>query len=93
MCKTTWRLLKNTNGVVGKIFDVECIYRAPKKEQQHVNTFLDKLDEFLTDLGNDSVLVVDFNFNLNNINATSMYLNLIGSHVFFIYVYTQKKIM
>jgi hypothetical protein len=40
----------------------------------------------LTDLGNDSILVGDFNFDLNNINATStsMYLDLIESHGFFI---------
>jgi hypothetical protein len=51
-----------------------------------VNTFLDKLDEFLTDLGNNSILVGAFNFDLNDINATStsMYLDLIGSHGFFI---------
>jgi hypothetical protein len=63
-----------------------CEVEAPRKEQQHVNIFLDKLDEFSTDLGNDSILVGDFNFNLNNINAslTSMCLDLIGSHVFFI---------
>jgi hypothetical protein len=55
-------------------------------EQQHVNTFLDKQDEFLTDLGNDSILVGDFNFDLNDTNATStsMYLDLIGPHGFFI---------
>jgi hypothetical protein len=29
-----------------KTFDVACVYRASRREQQHVNTFLDKLDEF-----------------------------------------------
>jgi hypothetical protein len=45
-----------------------------------------KLDEFLTDLGIVSILVGDFNFDMNNINATSttMNLDLIGSHRFFI---------
>jgi hypothetical protein len=59
----------------GKIFDVAYISRAPRREPSDVTTFLDKLDEVLTDLGND----------LNNINATStsMYLDLIGSHGFF----------
>jgi exonuclease III len=53
----------------GKTFDVACIYWAPRREQQHVNTILDKLDEFLTNLRNDSILVGDYNFDLNNTNA------------------------
>jgi hypothetical protein len=62
-----------------KSFVVACIYRAKKGT---TTNFLDKLDEFLTDLGNDSILVGDFYFDLNNINATStsMYLDLIGSY-------------
>jgi hypothetical protein len=75
--ETFWSLLT---------FDVASIFRTPRREQQHVNTFLDKLDEFLTDLGNDTILVGDYNFDLNNINATStsIYLDLIRSHAFFI---------
>jgi hypothetical protein len=68
----------------GKTFDVACIHRTPRREQPDVNTFLVKLDEFLTDLKDDSILVGNFNFNLNTSNSTSMYLDLIRSHSFFI---------
>jgi hypothetical protein len=67
----------------GKTFDVACIHRTPRREEPDVNTFLVKLDEFLTDLRNDSILIGDFNFNLNTSNSTSMYLDLIGSLGFF----------
>jgi hypothetical protein len=45
-------------------------------QERNNTTFLDKLDELLTDLGNDSILVGDCNFDLNNINATSTSMNL-----------------
>lgn len=66
--------------------NVICIYRQPNNRLDHIAAFLDKLENCLANTSRNTIVVGDFNFNLNLKNDSTIeeYISLINSNNFFI---------